>query len=122
MGLFVDRRLAKHGASMAQWLVMHHMSLRPGITQTELAGLVGIEPATLGHHLDRLTADGLVERHRSETDRRAIAVTLTATGRRHERKLTSTMESLDDELAAMVTERERAQLMRLLAKLRAGLG
>jgi DNA-binding MarR family transcriptional regulator len=65
------RERTKHiGLSRAQWRVLSALSGRPGITQTELADLVGIGRAPLGKIIDRLQAQNWVERRGDPDDRR----------------------------------------------------
>src|ERR1700744_5848044 len=54
VGREFERALAEAGGSVPAWLVL--VSLKSGRpeTQAQLAGAVGIEAATLTHHLNRL--------------------------------------------------------------------
>jgi DNA-binding MarR family transcriptional regulator len=56
----------------------HHGQLRPGT----LAYLVGLEQTSVSHLLKSMTQRGLIARERDERDNRAVAVCLTAKGRR----------------------------------------
>jgi DNA-binding MarR family transcriptional regulator len=47
-----------------------------------LAKASGLNPGTLTAMIDRLEAENIVERHRSETDRRVVTVALTPRGRK----------------------------------------
>ena len=58
------------------WLIKR----RPGLSLAELAAEEDISPPALSGHVDRLEAAGLVERTRSETDRRRVGLRLTAAG------------------------------------------
>jgi MarR family transcriptional regulator for hemolysin len=61
----------------AQLQIVARLKLRDGMTQTELASLLDIEPMTLSRHLDRMEAAGLVERRACPNDRRARRVVVT---------------------------------------------
>ena len=52
------------------------------LTLTELGRRLSLEPATLSPLLKRLEAGGMVTRQRDPRDERALAVSLTAKGRR----------------------------------------
>jgi MarR family transcriptional regulator for hemolysin len=113
----LDRQLAAQGSSIHTWLVLRQVDRHPGLTQRALAETVGIEGPTLTHHLDRLTAEGLVERLPHANDRRAWTVHLTAAGRRH---LTATDAVADDHnaaLAAALSPAELATVSSALARL-----
>lgn len=53
---------------------------KEGISLTELAQRSSADLATVSGIVDRLVKSGLVERKRSETDRRAVVITLTRRG------------------------------------------
>jgi DNA-binding MarR family transcriptional regulator len=58
------------------WLIKRN----PGLSLAELAAEEDISPPALSGHVDRLEAAGLVERARSETDRRRVGLRLTDAG------------------------------------------
>jgi DNA-binding MarR family transcriptional regulator len=58
------------------WLIKRS----PGLSLAELAAEEDISPPALSGHVDRLEAAGLVERTRSETDRRRVGLRLTEAG------------------------------------------
>ena len=58
------------------WLIKRS----PGLSLAELAAEEDISPPALSGHVDRLETAGLVERERSETDRRRVGIRLTSEG------------------------------------------
>jgi MarR family transcriptional regulator for hemolysin len=110
----LDRQLAARGSSFHTWLVLRQVHGHPGLTQRALAETVGIEGPTLTHHLDRLTAEGLVERLPHASDRRAWTVALTVAGRRH---LIATNAVADAHNAALATALSPAELTTVSAAL-----
>ena len=60
------------------WLIRRN----PGLSLRDLASLERISPPALSGHVDRLERAGLVERIRSDTDRRRVGLRLTAVGER----------------------------------------
>jgi DNA-binding MarR family transcriptional regulator len=66
--------------------------------------------------LDRLAARDLVERERSENDRRAQHVRLTVAGRTLARKTQQISQTMEDEALAHLSDAERAMLVELLGK------
>jgi MarR family transcriptional regulator for hemolysin len=82
-----DESLAGIGSSFSTYIVLRDIQSYPGVSQRELAARLGIEGPTLTHHLDRLTAAGLVERVRGRDDRRTSSTVLTPKGRAHLRKV-----------------------------------
>lgn len=73
-----DRRIKELELTRSQWWVLTHLFRHDGITQSELAEWLEIERPTLGRLLDRLEANGWVERRTDSQDRRAKRVFLTS--------------------------------------------
>ena len=79
-----------------------------------LAARLHCDPSNVTLLVDRLQARGLVETHPDRDDRRMKAIVLTSAGRRaRDRLVTATAES---PTFATLTETERRQLARLLAR------
>jgi MarR family transcriptional regulator for hemolysin len=75
-----EARLAAEGGSLSTWIVLRNAHRDPPLSQRELAGALGVEGPTLVRHLDRMAAEGLVERRRDATDRRVARVVVTPAG------------------------------------------
>ena len=67
--------------------------------------------------LDHLTAQGVVERVRSETDRRVVTIRLTAEGRRRYEAKAGDLRRAYEELLADMPPRELRQASRVLRRL-----
>lgn len=73
----LDQRLKPLGLSQAKWITLLKLSCaEEGMTQTELADRLGVEAPTLARLLDRMAADGWIERRESDADRRSKTVHL----------------------------------------------
>jgi MarR family transcriptional regulator for hemolysin len=114
-----DEALAAAGGSLPTWLVLVSLKAQRHHTQRELAEGVGIEPATLTHHLTRMEAAGLVRRSRDAGNRRVQVVELTEEGDAAFHRLRSVVMAFDRRLRAGLTERQVAMLGDLLGRLRA---
>jgi len=114
-----DQHLADHGSSLTTWIVLSHAIAAepPGLSQKAMADEMGIGGPALVRHIDRLEAEGLVERSRDPDDRRITRVTATAAGRRHHDELAKVAADGDAEIRSILSERETAALMRSLQKL-----
>lgn len=67
----LDSELRKKlGATFSQWKVLVMLSIKDGVTQTEIANGLGLEGATLIPILDKMEKDGLVVRKVDQADRR----------------------------------------------------
>ena len=72
-----DRRASAIGLTRSQWRVLAHLSRNEGVKQAGLAEILEIKPITLARLLDRLGANGWVERRSDPNDKRARRLFLT---------------------------------------------
>src|SRR5579885_3563323 len=98
--------LAEHDCTLPTWVVLRSAHHNPGLSQVSLAGLVGVEGPTLTRHLDRMCADGLVERRRDEQDRRIIRITLTPAGEQRFTEIHHVAETYEQQLLDCLNPRE----------------
>jgi MarR family transcriptional regulator for hemolysin len=113
-----DDALAEAGGSLPVWLVL--ISLKSGqlASQRELAEAVGIQGATLTHHLNTMESAGLVTRRRDPANRRLHLVELTPDGDTLFFRLRDAAMAFDQRLRAGLSDTEASQLEVLLNKLR----
>ena len=113
-----DDALAQAGGSLPVWLVL--ISLKSGqlASQRELADAIGIQGATLTHHLDTMESAGLVTRRRDPQNRRLHLVELTPAGDALFVRMRDAATAFDQRLRAGLSQPEAAQLEELLARLR----
>lgn len=67
---FDQRARRMWGMTRAQCVILMKLEYQPGLCQTELAALLEVEPITVARLIDRLEANGLVERRPDPSDRR----------------------------------------------------
>lgn len=67
-----DSDLERSGLSRAKWRVIVAVHRHPGSTQRFVAEKVGVTEVTVGRLVDRLCADGYLERRPNPGDRRAL--------------------------------------------------
>ena len=113
-----DDALAAAGGSLPVWLVM--ISLKSGqlASQRELAGAVGVQGATLTHHLNTMESAGLVTRRRDPENRRLHLVELTPAGDALFLRLRDAAAAFDQQLRTGLSQDEASQLETLLTRLR----
>ena len=119
VGRAFDAALARAGGSRPMWLVLLSLKSRPTANQRELAAAVGIQDATLTHHLNGMEADGLLTRRRDPANRRVHLVELTEAGDAAFRRLRTVAQHYDSRLRDGLTEEELDVTRRVLARLRA---
>jgi len=115
----LDERLRPLGLSQSRWMVLLHLSRRgDGIMQKDLAAWLGIEGPTLVRILDRMTADGWLERRESPTDRRAKTVHLTQQARAVIEQINKVAAQLRSELLAKIPTADLDICMRVLQQIK----
>jgi MarR family transcriptional regulator for hemolysin len=112
-----DDVLGAAGGSLPTWLVLVSLIGQRHGRQRDLADAVGIEAATLTHHLNRMEKGGLVARRRDPDNRRVHRVELTESGEEKFNSLRACVASFDEQLRAGFTDDELAQLRGFLDRL-----
>jgi MarR family transcriptional regulator for hemolysin len=113
-----DETLAEAGGSLPAWLVLISLKSRQLASQRELAEVVGIQGATLTHHLNTMESAGLVTRRRDPANRRLHLVELTPAGDALFLRLRDAAMAFDRRLRAGLSDDDVAQLEALLTRLR----
>ncbi|RZS44171.1 DNA-binding MarR family transcriptional regulator [Herbihabitans rhizosphaerae] len=86
-------------------------------SQAELGRRCGIDRSDVVAAINEMAAANLVERRPDENDRRRNVITLTRAGSRHLKRLDDVVGGIQDAVLEPLSDRERQQLLRLLAKL-----
>jgi DNA-binding MarR family transcriptional regulator len=111
------------GLSMGRFslvTILHRYS-ESELTPSDLAQRAGVTRATVTGLLDGLEEDGLVERKAHSTDRRRVALQLTAAGKAFIARLIPAYAPRLSAVASGLSEKERRQFLRLLDKIELGL-
>ncbi len=112
-----DAELARAGGSRAMWFVLLALADHPGASQREIAEKVGVQDATLTHHLAAMEESGLIRRYRAPEDRRVQRIELTEEGTALFRRLAKTARAFDERLRRGVPDDEIARTKDTLARL-----
>jgi MarR family transcriptional regulator for hemolysin len=97
---YADQQARQFGMTRAQWAVLARLEYAEGLKQSELAELLDLQPITLTRLVDRLCANGLIERRADPSDRRAKRLYLTAQAR----PLMNRLADLGENIMATVLE------------------
>ena len=65
-----DQHARQWGMTRAQCVTLIKLECQPGLSQTELAAILEVEPISVARLIDRLEASGMVERRPDPNDRR----------------------------------------------------
>jgi DNA-binding MarR family transcriptional regulator len=106
-----------------QFAVLDAVQAAEGLSQTGLVERTGIDRSTLADIVRRLQRKGLLERRRSNSDKRAYEVKLTHEGRRILQKVQPLAKKVDDLIFASLPGKDGetflSSLQSFIAKLRA---
>jgi MarR family transcriptional regulator, transcriptional regulator for hemolysin len=113
-----DDALTRAGGSQPMWLVLISLKSRQLANQRELAEAVGIQGATLTHHLNAMESAGLVTRRRDPDNRRVHLVELTAAGDALFLRLRDAAVAFDTSLRRGLSDTDAARFVELLGQAR----
>ncbi len=114
----LDARLAEAGLTATSWVPLIHLEeTGGGITQKELALLVGVDGSSLVRVLDMLVREGLIERRRDETDGRARLIHLTARGQRRVAEIRDELGRGEEEMLADLSDAEIEAMLDCFARI-----
>lgn len=105
------------GITRPQAGILGLLTANPGISQQDLARLLGMLPSRVVALVDEMEEAGLVRRHRDETDRRRNTLVLTAAGRSALQRVGAVARAHEDDVCAALDARERNQLTTLLERI-----
>ena len=113
--------LTAAGGSLGTWIVLSALTEIGCMSQAALASHVHLEGATITHHIDRLEAAGLVQRHLDPNDRRVRRLELTRVGAELHSRLLAAVIELQRHVLAGLGSAERAALQRTLDTIQSNL-
>jgi MarR family transcriptional regulator, transcriptional regulator for hemolysin len=73
-----DQRVERSGLTRASWQLIAAVARNPGATQRLIAEALEVREITAGRLIDKLCAEGVLERREHPQDRRAYCVYLTS--------------------------------------------
>lgn len=105
------------GPTQRQYAVMEAVSVKEGLTQTDLVRATGIDRSTLADLVARMTTKGLLSRERSVVDARAKAVRLSPEGQALLEAARPRVAAADKRIMALVPKAKRENFLDLLCDL-----
>jgi MarR family transcriptional regulator, organic hydroperoxide resistance regulator len=101
----INGRLRPYGLDYPRWRVLAVLNEHSGATMGRLADLTSVDRTTLTRTLGLMEKAELVSRRERETDRRSVAISITAKGRRlFARILPLTLAETDRALSGFTSE------------------
>jgi len=117
-----DLTLTDAGGSRPMWLILIALKAEPSAHQRQLAESIGIQEATLTHHLNAMESSGLLVRRRDPVNRRVHVVEPTDAGDAMFHQLRKSVAAFDKRLRTGLSEDDVGQLERLLDVLQSNVG
>jgi len=94
-----------------------YVAQHPGCGPTDVARFLGVPNTTISSSTDRLVKRGLLERHRPEGDRRAVALRLSAGGKVRADAIAAAYRDLYRRMLDPLSPAERKTLIRMMGKI-----
>jgi len=113
------RALQEKDVSVAEWVVLSQIDVRPGVRPAELAGTLGLTRGAVSKVLDKLEEKKCITRRTLEADNRGLLLSLTQRGRRVLPELREIADGNDRRFFNDLDAKEKATLGQLLRKLAA---
>lgn len=111
----IKKQLGKLELRPVEYTVLSLINSNPNINQKRLGQTIRVSPPNLATLLDKIQADGLIERRRNPDDRRSQILALTQKGRELQQKAEVVASRADN--TPTLTDAERRQLVGLLSKI-----
>ena len=117
-GRVFDRRAAHLGLTRVQWRALKRIHQSEGITQSELADLLDMEPIAVGRVIDRLQKAGFVERRADPADRRVWRLYLLPQSAQVTGEVETVSQAVRTEAMAGIAAADLATALAVLARVR----
>ena len=109
--------LSKKGVTRVQWIALYYLGNRRTISQRDLASDMKIKESTVVRLIDRMEREELVQRKKSDKDKRVINLILTEKGQRYREELLPEGHKFNDIVSAGITEEEMNVFKSVLDKM-----
>lgn len=117
----LERRIAGYGVTRGQWYFLRVLWMTDGLSQRELSARVGMMEPTTVIALRSMAKSGLIQRLRSDDDRRKVRVLLTAKAKRLRNELLGVARTITEEAEQGIAGRDLAAFRRVIARMTANL-
>jgi DNA-binding MarR family transcriptional regulator len=114
-------RLLAHGFYAGQDQIMLALAREDGQTPGSLAERLGVRPPTITKTINRLQAQGFVEKRASSSDARQAHIFLTDAGRETIRAIEKSVRKTEKQALKGLDKKDQKTLVKLLARIEANL-
>ncbi len=109
--------LAAHDLSMWEYITLYRLAGRPAASQATLAQSVGYDKTRIISVLDKLQAEGLIDRQPDPADRRAHLVQITPAGSARHAAAQADIRTVEETLLRTIGPEQRRSLLDILPRL-----
>jgi DNA-binding MarR family transcriptional regulator len=113
-----DRRATQFKLTRAQWRALKTIRRKEGVSQTELADFLDMQPIPVGRLIDRLEKTGYIERRADPADRRRWRLYLTPKAHAVVDEMEVIAGGLRDDALRDVERTDFETLLRVLAQIK----
>jgi DNA-binding MarR family transcriptional regulator len=106
LSVYLEAPANQPGMSPSEGHILTYLRSYAPAAVGELVRVFGIKQSTFTSMLDRLEQAGLIRREMNPGDRRSFLIQITDTGRERAEKATETLQALEAEIRARVSERD----------------
>ncbi|MFD2552834.1 MarR family winged helix-turn-helix transcriptional regulator [Sphingobacterium tabacisoli] len=106
---------SQHGFTQAAGYILINIH-KEGTAVSQIANSTGVKTTSLSRVLNNLEGLGFIYRETSTTDKRSVKVYLTPLGVEKRRVAKNVVRGFNEYLEAQLSEKERVQLIKMLAK------
>lgn len=106
-----------YGYTPAQLMILKFVFENQPVTLSEISKEIGLSNSTTSGIIDRLVNQGMLERKRSEQDRRVVYITPTQKAKELRDKIHSYKEQFFQNLTARLSDEDKIQMVTSLQKL-----
>jgi len=115
-------QLARVGLHSGQESLLKSLAADDGMSMSDLAAALGVQPPTITKMISRLAAQDYVERRASSGDGRQAEVFLTERGRRAIATIDKVWKRIEKTALADIEDKDRKRLRKLLRQVERNLG
>lgn len=117
MNLRLAQDLRPYGLSISNWRVLAVLAVNEKATVNELSAYAMVVQPTMSRLIDRMVAEGLLDRRYGENDGRVRTISLTPLGWEKYRSVQETVLSHTRTILSGLDENDRTEFFRLLQKM-----
>jgi DNA-binding MarR family transcriptional regulator len=115
-------QLSRINLHSGQEALLKALSTSDGMSMSDLAAALGVQPPTVTKMISRLAAQGYVERKAAKGDGRQALVFLTDRGRRTIQSVDKVWKRIEKDAVAGIDDKDRKRLRKLLRQIEKNLG